>query len=878
MTVSPSKFRRLLSQFRFDELFNQFGWDRPDLRPQCVSVGGHDYRLIAVAQKRGVVALTCSPDRFGNIPPHADRLSIEREVERIAFEHLIVFTDDESTIQTWQWISREPSKPTALRTHTWRRGMDGESLRQKLEAIIWNLEDEEAITLTDVIKGLRTAFDRERITKRFYERFKCELERFSGLIDGILPASSRTQYASVMLNRIMFIYFVQKKGFLDGDPCYLRNRLHHIRECSDHMPTVSYYRSFLRPLFHEGLNKAIDNRDPEMHALIGTVPYFNGGIFEAHEVELRNPDIDIPNSAFDMVFDFFDSYDWHLDDRPLANDSEVNPDVLGYIFEKYINQREMGAYYTKEDITDYICKNTIVSHILTTTIDQCEVAFSGENSCWNLLVEQPSRYIYSSIKKGIGDFRETLNVAGESVASLDDHDFIFDASQGDERVLLPRETEQLFHHRRRRCLQLIEQLRSGEVRSVAAMVTLNLDLKQFLQDIIDNCSDATLLRAVWYAITGLADPAGHNRRGISVLDPTCGSGAFLFAALSVLEALYDACLDRMSSFIEDARSAQKAIQLDFQESLHEVDSHPSRRYFVYKSIILNNLFGVDIMPEAVEVCKLRMFLKLVSQVENLSELEPLPDLDFNIRVGNALVGYISDGQFEDSALSHSQALLAQEQHAKLRSMMVDVSSLHNRFRMDQVSGKVQVSSTRKKALQASTRDLGLELDRYMARDYGIDPTSDDFHHWRNNHRPFHWFAEFYDVFAVGGFDVVVGNPPYIAAKKITEYRVKDYVTESCPDIYAWCLERVVSISRTNSWVGMIVPLSLSFSRRFAVLRDLIYRAYGRSWYSHFGRIPSALFSADIRVRNTIHIGTRWGGGGFLWTAVQYKVISLVLGH
>ena len=71
---------------------------------------------------------------------------------------------------------------------------------------------------------------------------------------------------------------------------------------------------------------------------------------------------------------------------------------------------------------------------------------------------------------------------------------------------------------------------------------------------------------------------------------------------------------------------------------------PTARYFIFKSIILNNLFGVDIMEEAVEICKLRLFLKLAAQVEpdhakdNLG-IEPLPDIDFNIRAGNTLVGY-----------------------------------------------------------------------------------------------------------------------------------------------------------------------------------------------------------------------------------------------
>src|SRR5207302_7118464 len=71
---------------------------------------------------------------------------------------------------------------------------------------------------------------------------------------------------------------------------------------------------------------------------------------------------------------------------------------------------------------------------------------------------------------------------------------------------------------------------------------------------------------------------------------------------------------------------------------------PNRRYFIYKSIILNNLYGVDIMEEAVEICKLRLFLKLVAQVDpdprkENGGIEPLPDIDFNILAGNTLVGF-----------------------------------------------------------------------------------------------------------------------------------------------------------------------------------------------------------------------------------------------
>ncbi len=154
---------------------------------------------------------------------------------------------------------------------------------------------------------------------------------------------------------------------------------------------------------------------------------------------------------------------------------------------------------------------------------------------------------------------------------------------------------------------------------------------------IENCEGPELLRAFWHAIV-------H----VTILDPTCGSGAFLFAALNVLEPLYEACLDRMEAFVEELdRSGEKHRPekfSDFRKVLENVAAHPNRSYFIFKSIILNNLFGVDIMEEAVEICKLRLFLKLAAQVEPDAAkdnfgIEPLPDIDFNIRAGNTLVGY-----------------------------------------------------------------------------------------------------------------------------------------------------------------------------------------------------------------------------------------------
>jgi len=87
-------------------------------------------------------------------------------------------------------------------------------------------------------------------------------------------------------------------------------------------------------------------------------------LFLEHQVEERWPDITIPDAAFHNLFSLFSRYSWNLDDTPGGNDDEINPDVLGYIFEKYINQKAFGAYYTRTEITEYLCEQTIHRLIL----------------------------------------------------------------------------------------------------------------------------------------------------------------------------------------------------------------------------------------------------------------------------------------------------------------------------------------------------------------------------------------------------------------------------------------------------------------------------------------------------------------------------------
>ena len=93
--------------------------------------------------------------------------------------------------------------------------------------------------------------------------------------------------------------------------------------------------------------------------------------------------------------------------------------------------------------------------------------------------------------------------------------------------------------------------------------------------------------------------------------------------------------------------------------------------------------------------------------------------------------------------------------------------------------------------------MALELDRYLSRDYGIDPDQPrDFRTWRETHQPFHWFAEFYGVMREGGFDVLIGNPPYIQLSEIDQYDTKGYSCTDCGNIYPVVLERCLALNAT----------------------------------------------------------------------------------
>jgi hypothetical protein len=190
-----------------------------------------------------------------------------------------------------------------------------------------------------------------------------------------------------------------------------------------------------------------------------------------------------------------------------------------------------------------------------------------------------------------------------------------------------------------------------------------------------------------------------------------------------------------------------------------------------------------------------------------------------------------------------------------------VDRAFQQFRKQQTTHGGRVTTKDKQELLKRLAKLDAELDRYLAGEYGVTVEKQkDFDAWKASHQPFHWFVEFYGIMHAEGFAVVIGNPPYISKAKVRRlYKLHNYKTEDCSDIYANVLERAGSLLKPTGRTGMIVPLSLTFSGDFASLRELLFTQYTANWFASFARIPAALFSAEVRVRNTIHIGAAGNG-------------------
>lgn len=238
----------LINAGRFQELFREeLGWSRPDHPPINVEADGHKYVLTQLAGFKGVRVWGCP-----TVPPGRIQRRIDQEVRKVSDERLVIFADHDK--QEWRWpqsFNVHGSGQPRLVTHNHFAGNPNPALDQRLAMVEIGMNEDPSVI--EILRRMRAAFDADKVTKSFYTKFLAKHKELVKAICGLETPREREWYSALLMNRLMFIYFMQRKGFMDGDRDYLRNRLQRLQDLAGEDRFYEFYRDFLLPLCHEGL-------------------------------------------------------------------------------------------------------------------------------------------------------------------------------------------------------------------------------------------------------------------------------------------------------------------------------------------------------------------------------------------------------------------------------------------------------------------------------------------------------------------------------------------------------------------------------------------------------------------------------------------------
>ncbi len=872
----------------FKGLFiSEMGWNnyRGQSELPQITIDEIDYQFYTIAERSGFQILQCE---VNSIPTSAICKRIDTKLRRSANDYIAIYILKNTEHHLWVAPVRQMEKRDLVSIE-YETSDKADFIYSKIDDL--SFDNSEVTTIIDVKERIQGTFavNSEKVTKDFYSGFKKEHDAFAKFITGIddeitdLKKNRNKQwYTSVMLNRLMFCYFIQKKGFLDSNVNYLREKLQWCKQKQgDDKFFRSFYLQFLIHLFQDGLNDPAHSH--EFEAVYGRVPYLNGGMFDRHQLEHDYRNIDIADEAFERLFDFFDKWRWHLDTRIEATGKDINPDVLGYIFEQYINDRaQMGAYYTKEDITEYIGRNCILPFLFDKVqhaTGEMEQAFNASGEVWSLLKNSGDRYIFDAVKHGYSEKWEKKIPANIAIGiDTTQPNLLERRSEWNKPTIapwaLPTEIWRESIERLQRCGTILDKISHGEIIQINDFITYNLDIRSFATDLIGKTANPHLVNHFYKAL-----------QEITILDPTCGSGAFLFAAMNILEPLYEVCIDRMQEF-----HAQNTNL--FKDELNEIE-HKYRsniQYFIYKSIILRNLYGVDIMTEATEIAKLRLFLKMVAVVEanrrlpNLG-LDPLPDIDFNIRCGNTLVGYATEDEVVEGS---SEDIFTQaEFREKVELELEKVSMAYDHFRTQQLTDADDRLAFKEAKAELSFRLKSL-TDMLDKQQFSVSGRA-NFEEWKESHQPFHWIAEYYQIIhGNGGFDVIIGNPPYVEYSSVRNiYKIEGYKTLTSGNLYSFVIERSLNIQNSGKYIGMIIPISAFCTERMGSLISMLNERLELNCVSNYAERPSKLFEGAERnlsifigkINNNIEKGKTFTTYYYKWKAENrnflFRIVSYI---
>ncbi|AUG49534.1 hypothetical protein BVU17_18300 (plasmid) [Haloarcula taiwanensis] len=543
-----------------------------------------------------------------------------------AFENL---TGQKVPLDEWLDDATKTIATEFLRSFGWRnfRTIAGEArevIRERKEAITDEFYD-------DYVRLVFGEYDDGEETAR------------SLVGDGVIAPESATGddirlFSVGLMNRLIFIKFLEDKGLV-GETL--------LQDLVDEYESAGvpqrFYKAYLEPLFFGVLDELPDDRPDHVQQMdiYDDIPYLNGGLFRP-SIEGSNGfsdrDFDVRDSVLIAIIDLLERYSFSADGGP----TDLDPSVLGNVFEKTINhittdsadtQKELGAYYTPDEITRFCAEETVQPALKERFADRM-----------------------------VADWGWTEEMA----AGYDD------------------------------VYSLIE-----------ALPATNTDVIDDLLDIVD-----------------------HFR----ALDPACGSGHFLTSVQSEIVGI--------------------------RKALYEKHDDDPANWELHKQTVVQNIYGVDIVDPAVEIAKLRLWLSIIAEVDPATVDEydddelALPNVVFNVRQGNSLIGYT---ELMETTGDGAQAQLDAWGPDSVRSKYGNIIAKVERHKQATDTKEAQQYLEEAEDLLSEYRE---DLDEKVLGDFREAGVEEITLEQVQAFDPFHWVLEFASVYADGGFDVIVGNPPW----------------------------------------------------------------------------------------------------------------------
>lgn len=375
------------------------GWSADELRARGLEsrlVSGHAWQIQALrhGQPWGIFLL-----EFASAAPFATRggLSGATGTLRQVLRGLVPFRRHDSGLPAWQ---REHL--LFICTHDYRQfrfayfkaPRDGGQVAP-LASFGWDQGDTHLRTLCDHnlpalafpddrgadssawVRQWASAFDVEAVTKRFFTDYRAVFEKVEAAVSGVPKGEARRLYTQRLFNRLMFLYFIQRKGWLSfgGDRKYLRALFNAALAAKEDFLNDRLYWTFFYGLNTAGEDFATHS-DAKLKERRGEVPFLNGGLFDLEdEYDVRGK-VKIPNATFAAVFDLLDRYNFTVtESTPLDIEVAVDPEMLGKVFEELVTGRhESGSYYTPRPVVAFMCREALKHYLAQTVKDEAAVA------------------------------------------------------------------------------------------------------------------------------------------------------------------------------------------------------------------------------------------------------------------------------------------------------------------------------------------------------------------------------------------------------------------------------------------------------------------------------------------------------------------------